>query len=273
MDDNGFDYLELHCRFKADRLREDWDWWTIYDGTERTGKSTGAIWDAFLTSEDNFSITESVCYDADEFLRLVDDVPQYGSIILDEVGEIWFVRDFQTNINKALAKASQQIGDRNLNIELCLPRLLLLDKIGLIRHRTWAHMDAPGFKRGRTEFMEPHWKKYGKDPLPYWRTLFYYWFIPLPPQKYAVYKEFKTMKSKERLGKYKDQIQNKKEKVLDDPPDPYEIVDKILRSSDRDKYLNQQMKYDRDFIRYDLQIPEALARTVCKMLNKPEPVA
>ena len=271
MSDNGFDHLESHCRFKAEILRLDWDWWTIYTGTERTGKSTGAIWDAWLTSEDNFSITENICYDADEFLRLVDDVPQYGTIILDEVGEIWFVRDFQTNINRALAKASQQIGDRNLNIELCLPNLIFLDKTAIVRHRTWALMDAPGYKRGRTEFMEPHWKKYGKDPLPYWTTLFYYWFIALPPQKYAIYKEFKTMKSKERLGKYKDQVQEKKEKNLDARPDPYELAERVLKSSEREKYLNQKMKFDKNLLRYGLQVPDHLADAVCKILNKPRP--
>jgi len=41
-------------------------------------------------------------------LRLIDDCPRYGSIILDEAGEAAFSREWNSEMNRAIVKGSNK---------------------------------------------------------------------------------------------------------------------------------------------------------------------
>lgn len=157
------DLLDRHCNYVRKVLRNDFDWWHCNEGYEGTGKSTGSIHTARRIAGDLFDVNEHVVYDAEELLRLIDDCPRYGSIILDEAGEAAFSREWNTEMNKAIVKGSQQMRDRNLNVIFNLPALELLDSALRRRFRTLVIYEAPQFVRGRSMWHAPSINRYGKN--------------------------------------------------------------------------------------------------------------
>lgn len=256
------DKFDHHCRLKRMKLRQDEDWVSNYDGREGSGKSNAAIIDGFGTSKELFNHREHVCYDPEEYLRLIDDVPRYGTIILDEAGEAFFSRSFRDEMNVSIAKTLQQMRFRNLNVIFCVPHKDYIDLIGRVRVKTWVHLDAN--RRGRAEFMVPLRSKYYSRDEPYWKTLFFYQFNALPKRIYEEYKEVKIRKSKERLGRYIDEIERKREKYKDNKPDIEQLIADVR---DKDEFRNSRGRYDIDLIRYGKGIPAALAANIAKRLN------
>ena len=214
-----------YCNYIKKLLRQDWDHWTVYVGDEGVGKSTRAIWDAHNISGPLFRISEHICYDPMEFLTMVDNAPRYGTILLDEAAELWYNRDFATKANKALAKASTQIRDRNLNIVLCLPELTMLDGAGIRRHKLMVRVSAPAGVRGRSEYFIPHFKKFGKPGLPYWEKQFTDFFPRLPEKVENKYKAVKTARSIERMDDYINTLAPIEKNVFDPETIAAQILD------------------------------------------------
>jgi len=264
------DRFDRFCHFKRMKLKADEDWVSVYDGREGSGKSTGAIWDAKATSGALFNFRKYICYDPEELMRLVDDTPQYGTIILDEAGEAFFSRSFRNHINIAIAKTLQQMRYRNLNVILCVPHKDYIDLIGRNRCRSWAHFDAN--KRGKAEFLMPFRSKYYSRDEPFWESFFYYQFSPLPPPFYAAYKAIKVKKSKERLAQYIEDVDDGKEKFKDETPSADDLAERIRKDAERDVTLNSKRRYDRDLIieyfrEKGIEVPFPLARIVSQKLN------
>ena len=246
-------------------LRKDKDSLSVYDGSEGSGKSTASIWDAFATSRELFNHKQHICFDPEEFMRLIDDCPRYGTLILDEAGEAFYSRSFRNEVNIVIAKTLQQMRFRNLNVIFCVPHKDYIDIVGRIRTKTWAHMDIN--KRGRAEFMVPVRSKYKSRLEPFWRTLFYYQFLPLPKRIYDEYKEVKERKSKERLGRYIDEVERKNSRYKDNTPDIEDLIKQVETMENKEEVMNSRGLFDRDLLRYSLGIPESLARVLMKRLN------
>jgi len=259
------DNFDRFCALKRFKLRDDEDWVSIYDGREGSGKSTGAIWDGFATSRKLFDVEAHVCYDPEEFMRLVDDVPRWGTLVLDEAGEAFFSRSFRENMNMAIAKTLQQMRYRNLNVIFCVPHKDYIDLIGRVRARSWTHLSARN--RGKAEVMIPFRGKYYSRDEPFWKTQFFYQFNRLPDPVYERYLKVKIAKSKERLARYIDEIERKRSKYEDDKPSLENVIKKIENFEDKNQIKNSRGAYDRDLIVYEFGIPQNLARAACIRLN------
>lgn len=261
---------ELHrafCLYKRKILAQDWDWWSIFTGPERSGKSTCAIQDAMFTSHDDFARNwrDRITYDPEEFLAAIEVAPRCATVILDEAAEAWFNLDFQTATNKAISKACTQVGERNLNVIIVTPGIGLIDKAGIRRHRTWVDISAPGFERGFSEFHAPHWRKFGKHEYPFWNLRMENRFPPLPQHVYEDYKQFKSKRAAERLARYIDQIE-KDQGRKEDPP---QVIIKRIRSSKLplERLKTTRGTYDWKLIMYHYKTSHDTAKTVAAVLN------
>lgn len=256
------DRFDRYCHFKQIKLRQDEDWVSIYDGREGSGKSTGAIWDAYNTSGNLFDLHKHICYDPLEFVEIIDKAPRYGTIILDEAGEMFFSRTFRDQLNITIAKILQQMRFRNLNVIFCVPHKDYIDLIGRARCRSWCHFSAN--KRGRAEFMMPFRGKYHSRDEPFWKTQFYYQFSPLPRPVYQDYRKIKEDSSRARAQKYGDAIRKKTEKQ--EKLTVEDVIEKVQELDSID-VLNSKGKYDSDMIELKLGVSRSLARVSARKLN------
>ena len=261
------DLLDRHCNYVRKVLRNDFDWWHCNEGYEGTGKSTGSIHTARRIAGDLFDVKEHVVYDAEELLRLIDDCPRYGSIILDEAGEAAFSRDWNSEMNKAIVKGSQQMRDRNLNVLFNLPSLELLDSALRRRFRTLVIYEAPKFIRGRSMWHAPSINRYGKKSEPFWDLHFVYYMRELPPRIREDYVAIKTKRGQERVARYLEQVESARQKNVD--LDPKDIVEKIRKmpQEERSKLLSTRGTWSKDRIRYEFSLPDNLARAVASGLS------
>jgi hypothetical protein len=251
------------------KLKADEDWVSIYDGREGSGKSNAAILDAYATSGKLFDLKQHICYDPEELMRLVDDAPRFGTIILDEAGEAFFSRSFRDSINVAIAKTLQQMRYRNLNVILNVPHKDYIDLIGRNRARAWVHLSAT--KRGYGEFLMPFRNKYHSRDEPYWKTLFFYGFAPLPKKIYEEYRVIKVKKSQERMARYIDEAERKRLKAEGTKAEKYptldELVEKVNNHPNLDALMNTRDKYDATLLEYEFEIPQNMAKALAKKLN------
>lgn len=257
------DLLQRHAEFARKIIRMDYDWWVINEGYEGSGKSSGSIWTGHYVGREQFDISENICYDPDEFLRLVDDVKPYSIIVLDEAGEAVYNRNFNSDINKAIIMASQQMRDRNLYVEFNLPAIELLDSALRRRFRNLVIYEDPNFVRGKSMWHVPVRPRYGKKGDPYWDHIFTFYSPDIPTSWREEYKAIKTQRGHERLARYIDEVQREQNKNIE--VDPEKIVRQIrkLSESERSQLLSARGDgYSRDAVRYRFNLPESVARTV-----------
>lgn len=256
------DLLQRHGAFARKIIRQDYDWWIINEGYEGSGKSSGSIWTGHYVGQDLFSISKCVCYDPDEFLRLVDDSPRYGVIILDEAGEAVYNRNFNSDLNKAIIMASQQMRDRNLYVEFNLPSMELLDSGLRRRFRNLVIYEDPDFKRGKSMWHVPVRPRYGKKGDPYWDHIFTYYLRDIPTKWRQEYNVIKTERGRERLLRYIEDVE--REQGKNHEVDPQRIVDQIRRlpETERSELLSSRGGYSRDAVRFRYKLPESVARSV-----------
>jgi hypothetical protein len=95
-------------------------------GEPRSGKSYSALRIAELVDQD-FSLGNLV-YSPGEFLQLVKTREEGSAIVFDEAGVKIFSRDWQSKMNKALAKVFQILGYKHLGIILTFPSVMFVDK-------------------------------------------------------------------------------------------------------------------------------------------------
>jgi len=247
------DYHIGVCNYKRKAIANDYDFWHINSGREGVGKSTFSLEDAIYTSWEDIKKNwkERITYDPEDFIAMTEVSPPGATIIMDEGGECWFLRDFQTQANKALAKVSMQIRERNFNIIINVPNIWYLDKIAIYRHSLWTMIKARGLKRGYTEFYVPEWKIFEKNPIPFWEIGVDHIFPKLPKRLYDEYKILKSEKASERLGKYLDQIQKEKEhgtfnkdnRNMNDLIKEAHSIDQRLLTNKNGKYLATNVQF------------------------------
>jgi hypothetical protein len=114
-------------------------------GKLRSGKSYSALRIAELVDED-FSLNNLV-YATDKFIRLVKMSEEGSVIVFDEAGVNIFARDWQSKMNKALAKIFQILGYKHLGIILTFPNVMFVDKA--VRRLFDYILLAEGFDRER----------------------------------------------------------------------------------------------------------------------------
>lgn len=259
------DIFRDFCGYKHRVMLNNWDWWTIYSGDPRVGKSSSSLWDAAFTSHDDFMKywKERICYDPEDLLGQFQVAPKGATIILDEGGEAWLNRDFATLTNKVLAKAAQMVGEYNLNVIINVPNIWFLDSPAIYRHRTWGCISAPNFQRGHAEFLKPRFKKYGKQPIPFWDLKLEHRFPALPKRVYDDYEKFKHKEGTERLARYVSVI--KKESGRGD--NPQIVLKKMKMQKDQEKFKGERGKYAWRQIMYHFRTNENCARTVAEVMN------
>jgi hypothetical protein len=114
-------------------------------GEPRSGKSYSALRIAELVDHD-FTL-DNLVYSPSEFLELVIDSEEGDVIVFDEAGVNIFAREWQTKMNKALAKTFQILGYKHLGIILTFPSVMFVDKA--IRRLFNYILLAEGFDRER----------------------------------------------------------------------------------------------------------------------------
>jgi hypothetical protein len=256
------DFLGRHANYVRKVIRGDWDWWLCNEGGEGTGKSSLGIWQGHVVGRELFKVSQNIVWDPEEFLRLIDSTPRYGVIILDEAGEAVFSRDFNSEMNKAIVKASQQMRDRNLYVVYNLPTLELLDTALRRRFKTLVIYEAPNFVRGRSLWHVPVHNRYGKKSEPYWDFQEVYYFRELPPKVRSEYVKIKTSRGIERVAKYLEQVTQDIERSQD--IDPHRIVDQISRlpETERAELLSTRGTFSRDKVRFKYRCSESTARAI-----------
>jgi hypothetical protein len=252
--------MERHVNLVRKLLRSDHDWWGINEGYEGSGKSTGSIWSGHHTARDLFRYDQHIVYEPLELLRLIDDAPQYGVIILDEAGEALFNREFNKEMNIAIIKASQSCRDRNLHIQYNVPGIELLDSKIFRRFRELVKYEEMNWQRGYSLWHQPMRKRYDGKAMPWWDAFLEYHFLDLPAVKRDAYKKIKTERGKERLAGYIEKLERTEEKAID--VDPLKIIERIRKDPDKDKYLSSKGTWSRDAIRFHCGVPEGVARQV-----------
>jgi hypothetical protein len=95
-------------------------------GEPRSGKSYSALRIAELV-DDDFTLDKLV-YSPAEFLELVINSEEGDVIVFDEAGVKIFSREWQSKMNKALAKVFQVLGYKHLGIILTFPSVMFVDK-------------------------------------------------------------------------------------------------------------------------------------------------
>jgi hypothetical protein len=108
------------------RIEENRHFVIMIVGEPRSGKSYSALRIAELV-DPNFSLNHLV-YSPDEFLKLVTACEPGDVIVFDEAGVNIFARDWQSKMNKALAKIFQILGYKHLGIILTFPSVMFVDK-------------------------------------------------------------------------------------------------------------------------------------------------
>jgi hypothetical protein len=114
-------------------------------GEPRSGKSYSALRIAELVDKD-FTL-DNLVYSPAEFLKLVKTSEEGSVIVFDEAGVKIFSREWQSKMNKALAKIFQILGYKHLGIILTFPSVMFVDKA--VRRLFNYILLAKGFDRER----------------------------------------------------------------------------------------------------------------------------
>jgi len=129
-------------------IKRDLDHCIVYSGPERSGKSAHAQQVA-LNLDPNFGI-DNICFTAEQFLKRVQEAPQYSCVIFDEAMTGLSSREAMSKTNRMLIRALAEVGQRNLYIIVILPSFFMLDSyVALHRSRCLIHTwFGSGFARG-----------------------------------------------------------------------------------------------------------------------------
>jgi len=262
--------------------KANWDWWTLWDGPERVGKSTAAIITCCQRDPETFADhwKERLVYIGSEFLRVLNRLKRAQSAMLDEAAEAWYMLKWYDDVNLALDLATVQLGDRNLDIHILTPSIGLVGRQAVRRAKEWVHVEAKNFERGRMEVYKPLWTKFANKKYPFWKKVLVHYFMPLegrwatdlglPSDFYAQYAEFKLRAGIRRVDNYaksaasaerpKRSLKEQVDSVIDVVHDKGPVVVDPLR--------NSRGNVDWKNVVYKFEVPENVARTVAGVLNQ-----
>jgi adenylate kinase family enzyme len=155
-------YFDGHLQANLEKIktlvRKDWDWVTIIDGTEGSGKSVLAQQvAAYLDPTLNI---DRVCFEPEEFKKAIVNADKYQAVIFDEAFRGMSARRAMSEINHTLNSMMLEIRQKNLFIFIVLPSFFHLDgMIALWRSRMLLHVYTSDWKRGRFAFFNEQRKK------------------------------------------------------------------------------------------------------------------
>lgn len=218
-------YIDGYLKANLDKVKrlvkKDWDWVTIVDGAEGSGKSVfaqqiGAYLDPTLN-------IDRVCFEPDEFKKAVIAAEQYQAVIFDEAFRGMSARRAMSEINHTLNSMMLEIRQKNLYIFIVLPSFFHLDSIiALWRSRVLIHVYASKQKeweRGYFAFFNEDKKK----------------FLYMTGRKYFSYtKTTPNFRGRFLNGYYVDEILYKEKKVA--------VLERLANDDDKEKKssFNQQ---------------------------------
>jgi len=118
----------------------------LLGGEVRVGKSALA---AHLAARLGLEDYENICYEPDNYLRLLHESKKGKVSWLDEGGRGMYYKNAMTKENKLTNQTFQQIGAKNLVSIICLPHKNILDKeLRQMRVHYWGQVKFSGYDRG-----------------------------------------------------------------------------------------------------------------------------
>lgn len=236
------------------------------------------MWDAIYTQDGIAGSTgknrflanwrDWIAYEAEGFLTAIDSAPPGASILLDEAAEAWYYKEWYEDFVRALDKASVQIGYKNLDVHLATPALGFVGKMAIWRIKSWCHVSAPGFRRGRMELLWPKRSKFDNEKYPYFETELYHRFVALPAKFYDEYRAFKVKAASERLGKYIDIAARRVDEGLSFQDIVSDVVERARARKDQDSLKGPKGQFDPSLICYVMNTSLEVGRAAAKVLRK-----
>lgn len=139
--------------------KKDFDWFTIVDGEEGSGKSVFAFQIAKVL-DPNFT-NEQIAFNANDFIRLVVKAKPHQCIVFDEAFTGLSSRSSLSEINLLLVSLMMEMRQKNLFIILVMPTFFMLDKYCILhRARGLFHVYMRKNRRGS-------WKFYTRQKMKY----------------------------------------------------------------------------------------------------------
>jgi len=118
--------LEANFKKVAERLRKDYDWMHGNVGYEGSGKTTIG-WLICKIIDPEFT-AKNVAFTFDQLIMLIEQLPKYSAIMVDEGAEIFFNLNTTSREGKEITKKLTQIRSKNLFILINIPDFTLLQK-------------------------------------------------------------------------------------------------------------------------------------------------
>lgn len=167
-DENGINLvldgiLKSNLDFSKKKIRQDWDMFFLFDGSEGAGKSKFARQVGFYCDPTfkGKAALERIVFTPEEFKEAVHNSKPYQVIIWDEAFRGLSSRSALSKTNKMVNEMFMEMRQKNLFIFLILPSFFELDKYAAIhRSRILFHIyTGTDWKRGFFKFYDKHTKK------------------------------------------------------------------------------------------------------------------
>lgn len=173
----------------------DWDFITVYDGGEGTGKSTKCVQD-HLYLDPTLNI-DRTCFSGESFEKSVLHAKKYQAVIYDEAITGLYSREAMGYINTQLTKLLAQIRQKNLFIGIVIPSYFDLDRyVAMWRSRALIHVYTNRLKRGFFKFYS-----YTKKNDLYVRGKKYYNYGAVKPDFFGRFTKFHPFEEEYRKKK------------------------------------------------------------------------
>jgi hypothetical protein len=187
-------------------------------------------------------------------------------------------QEWATNVQRALTKLSVQIRYAGLDVYLCSPTLKLLGAGAVRRCRDWYYCELKaGYERGWATIYRAVEKPFSKFRTPYFMSLFWHRFDPLPDWLYERYKRFKILEARKRLGDYADVAAGREpERKERATPAPVGIglvegvVEEVMGRGDLLKLINERGTLSPEVLMsyYPTKLNRDRARTASRLLKE-----
>lgn len=272
-------YLETHCFKKGWLVRHrNFDWWTIHQGPERSGKSTEAIWNC-VYSDPSFldDWQERIFYDGSTFFDAIQNKPKGSSLLFDEAGSEWLRAEWYEQVNINLGKALKVCGYKNLDVHIVTPNHRDLPKNVQRRANDWCVISlGRDYERG---FLTVYGKSeyfFSKGDKPYLWERFYEKFYAVPSNFYPAYEKFKIEATDVLLEKYGSQIADASKPGMTFKEFAHEVVMTVETEGKKrggyESFRNSRGVFDFNRVRMLVDCPEQVAKAAAAELTNRHPV-
>lgn len=119
-------FLKNNLDIIKEKLKQDWDAISLYDGREGSGKSIKALQDAYFC-DPTFNLSR-ICFTPHQFRKAILEAKPYQSVVYDEAYTGLSSRSAMSLINRALVAMIAEIRQKNLFVFIVMPCYFDLDK-------------------------------------------------------------------------------------------------------------------------------------------------